>query len=56
MDATKRISVIVPEHVHARLVEMAKRDKRSLRGEIEWLLEQVTMSDDDPEKRKAYVY
>ncbi|NVI85951.1 Arc family DNA-binding protein [Actinomadura sp. BRA 177] len=43
----KRITLRIPADVHARLVERAARDRRSLNAEIVHLLETV-LDDSDP--------
>ncbi|WP_436788631.1 Arc family DNA-binding protein [Yinghuangia sp. YIM S10712] len=44
MDADKRISLRLPADLHKRLVEQARRDRRSLNSEIIHLLEAATAS------------
>lgn len=39
MDDEKRITVRLPLELHERLAERAKRDRRSVNGEIVYLLE-----------------
>jgi hypothetical protein len=45
MDEDKRISLRIPADVHARLVEQAARDRRSLNSEIVYLLETALDAD-----------
>ena len=44
MDDEKRITVRLPVELHERLAAQAKRDRRSINGEIVHLLE-VTLTD-----------
>lgn len=36
-----RVTLRLSEDMHARIVELAERDHRSLNGELLWLLEQA---------------
>jgi predicted HicB family RNase H-like nuclease len=42
----KHINLRVPDDLHARLVAAAERDRRSLNGEILWLLERIVELED----------
>jgi hypothetical protein len=41
MDAVRNIGVRVSDDLHAWLTELARREHRSLNGEIVWLLERA---------------
>ncbi|HEX5497551.1 MAG TPA: Arc family DNA-binding protein [Mycobacteriales bacterium] len=38
---TAKITVRIPDDLHARIVTAAQADRRSLNGEILWLVEQA---------------
>jgi hypothetical protein len=49
MEDTKKFPLRMPEDLHARLVSLAKRERRSLHAEILWLL-QKAVEDQEQER------
>ena len=41
MEAEAKLTVRLPADLHRRLVELARRERRSLNGELVWLLERA---------------
>lgn len=48
MEGTKRLTVTVPLSVHAKLAALARREKRSLQSQVEWLLERAVSGEGQP--------
>jgi predicted HicB family RNase H-like nuclease len=49
MEHEVRLTVRLPAELHRRVVELARRDRRSLNGELVWLLERAAA---EAERRK----
>lgn len=49
----KELKLRVPEHLHARLKELAARDHRTLNGQVTWYLERDVEAEDTAEQKAA---